>query len=64
MTRLSPATVAAMILTSPAWARVGLTVRDHRLRQRAANEVAGRIVDGLDAPEPASEDPRQMALRL
>ena len=64
MTRLSPATVATMILTSPDWARLGLTGRDHRLRQRAADEVAGRIVAGLDEPEPASEDPPQMALTL
>ena len=59
----SPATLAAMILTAPAWARVGLTVRDHRLRERAATVVAEAIVAELD-PERMPDDPRQLALTL
>ncbi|WP_366510229.1 DUF6771 family protein [uncultured Sphingomonas sp.] len=62
MERLSAPAIASMLLTAPAWARLGLTVRDERLRERAADAMAVRIVRGLgEGQEP---NPDQLTLRL
>ncbi|WP_367613616.1 DUF6771 family protein [Sphingomonas sp. AP4-R1] len=51
-----------MLLTAPTWARLGLSVRDERLRERAADAMAARIVQGLEGI--AEPDPRQLVLHL
>lgn len=48
--RLDPGRLSAIILNAPAWARVGLTVRDERLRERAADALAATIVERLREP--------------
>ena len=54
--------LALTILSAAGWARVGLTVRDERLRERAAEAMAAAIIDRLeDRPRP---DGSQLALPL
>jgi len=45
--RFSAPDLAAIILAAPAWARVGLTVRDRALRERAADCLAATILERL-----------------
>ena len=52
--------IAAAILNAPGWARVGLTMPDPVMRERAADELARAIVAGIDPP--GHED--QLALSL
>lgn len=63
MLRLSPFFIAASTLSAPARARVGITMPDPRLRERAAEELALAIVERLESP-PADHDRCQMALPL
>jgi len=48
----NPAVMASAILAAPGWARVGITVADERMRERAAQELARSIVEQL-SPAPA-----------
>ena len=54
--------VAEILINAPAWARVGLTSRDARLRERAADVLAATIVERI-APPP-ERDRNQLALPL
>jgi len=63
MERPSTSAIAASVLSAPAWALLGLTVRDPRLRERAADTLAARIAADLDGGADA-DDPRQIALPL
>lgn len=63
MITTSPAHLAQTILTAPAWARVGITAPNERLREQAAEELALAIVARLERPERVY-DARQMALPL
>ena len=58
MDYLDPLRIASALLTAPGWARVGLSVRDERMRERAAQELAKIITE----PERNNED--QFALPL
>ncbi|HEX8382879.1 MAG TPA: DUF6771 family protein [Sphingomonas sp.] len=58
-----PSYVAHSILTAPAWARLGITMADPRMRERAAEELALAIVERLDQP-PAIYDASQIPLPL
>lgn len=54
--------LSQIILNAPAWARVGLTMRDERMRERAADALAASIMERLNPlPKP---DPNQMNLPL
>ena len=56
----SPAAIASMILSAPAWVRIGLS---HKPIQRyAAEALAERIV--AEASAGGGPDPRQLALGL
>ena len=55
MERIERKTLTALLLNSPAWARVGLTVRDERLRERAAEALAETIMEHID-PSPDLRD--------
>ena len=55
--------ISEIIMGAPAWARVGLTVRDDALRERAADCLAATIVERLADREPPF-DRRQMKLPL
>jgi len=59
---LVPADLIPVILAAPAWARIGITVRDPRLRERAAETLARTILEELgDAP---TQDANQLSLAL
>jgi len=55
--------VAQSLLAAPAWAQLGLTVRDERMRERAAEALAARIASELDDDRPVYDD-RQLALPI
>lgn len=61
MDHLSPATVSAAIMSAPAFARLGLSMRDPDTRERAANVLAIAIVEQLEQPRP-DFDGNQMPL--
>jgi hypothetical protein len=62
MDRIDPARLSAAILHAPGWARVGITMPDEGLRERAASALASAIVEELDPPD--LPDRRQIALPL
>lgn len=47
MERIGRDQLSDIILAAPAWARIGLTVRDERLRERAADTLAATIIERL-----------------
>jgi hypothetical protein len=59
MERVATHHLAETILSAPAWARVGITAPNERLRQEAALELA-RTIRGEDQ----DDDPRQLVLTL
>lgn len=54
--------ITAAILTALGWTRVGLTLRDERTRERAADTIASSILDALGESPPPDRD--QLALPL
>lgn len=40
--------LANMFVAAPGWARVGLTMPDERIRERAANTLAATIIEKLE----------------
>lgn len=63
MDQLSPATVSAAIRSAPAFARLGLSMRDANMRERAADALAVAIVERLEQPRP-EHDGNQIPLPL
>jgi hypothetical protein len=61
MDRIDPQALAAALLDSPPWMRIALTVRDPRLRQRAASSLAIVLAEQL-AGTPEQHDERQLTL--
>lgn len=57
------ALLSSILLTAPAWARVGLTMRDAQMRERAADALAATIVARLEEP-PALPDRNQLCLPI
>lgn len=57
MERIDRDRLADILLNAPAWARVGLTVRDARMRERAADALAATIVERLTKPIAVDHDP-------
>ena len=55
--------LSLILLTAPTWARLGLTVRDQALRERAADALAATIISRLDEPLHVP-DRNQLALPL
>ncbi|MES2337104.1 MAG: DUF6771 family protein [Pseudomonadota bacterium] len=55
--------VARALLTSPPWQRLGIAVRDPRLREQAALALAASIVERLHQPA-IVDDPNQLSLAL
>ncbi|OQW44303.1 MAG: hypothetical protein A4S12_03575 [Proteobacteria bacterium SG_bin5] len=53
MNRITAAEVTSAILAAPAWARVGITMPDERMRERAASELAHAILVALGEASPA-----------
>lgn len=61
MERIDPQQLSEAILNAPAWARVGITMPDEKMREKAAAELAHSIVDRL-GDYPAIPDPNQLSL--
>ncbi|NNG57132.1 DUF6771 family protein [Sphingomonas paucimobilis] len=61
--QVSPESISAAIRTAPAFARLGLSMRDAAMRERAADALAAAIVEGLEHPRP-DHDGSQMTLPL
>lgn len=55
MQRIDQQELSAIILTAPAWARVGITMPDEEMREKAAAELALTIVERLSAQPFLSE---------
>jgi hypothetical protein len=55
--------LSLILQTAPAWARLGLTVRDPALRERAADALAATIINRLDEPLQV-QDRNQLPLPL
>lgn len=55
--------ISLILQTAPSWARLGLTVRDAALRERAADMLAATIVERLHEPA-ARPHQDQLALPL
>lgn len=49
------------ILTAPAWARIGITMPDKKMREKAAAELANTIKERL-TDYPGLPDPDQLSL--
>jgi len=65
MDRFAPdsAALGAAILDAPSWALIGLAMRDPRIRQRAAQEIAETVLDRMASPL-FVEHPDQLPLAL
>lgn len=53
--------ISAALLAAPAWARVGLTMIDRHMRERAADAIAASIIE---RHRDGSADPNQLMLPL
>lgn len=60
---LAAADIVPVILAAPAWARLGIAVRDPRLRARAAERLARTILEELD-DDALVRDANQLSLGL
>ncbi|WP_375404489.1 DUF6771 family protein [uncultured Sphingomonas sp.] len=63
MSHPTPSAISAAINAAPAFARLGLSVRDARLRERATDALACAIAERLEQP-PVAHDADQMTLPL
>jgi len=61
MERIDTQQLSEAILNAPAWARVGITMPDEEMREKAAAELANSILERL-SDYPAISDPNQLAL--
>ena len=59
---IDPEAIQDALVTAPAWAKIGLTVPQQRLREDAAREVATHLYRTIYAPVSADRD--QLALPL
>lgn len=61
--RLDTRRLSTILRDAPAWARIGLTMHDPRLRERAADALAATIVQRLsEEGAPATADRNQLPL--
>ena len=63
MMHVNPESVSAAIRSAPAFARLGLSMRDATMRERAADALAVAIVESLEHSRP-DHDGNQMMLPL
>jgi hypothetical protein len=62
MAHLDRTQLCEILMNAPAWARVGLTMRDPRMRERAADALAATIEDRMQPRH--HPDPGQLVLPL
>lgn len=60
MERIEREELSAILLAAPGWARVGLTMPDEHMRERAADALAATIIEKLEG----SSQPDVNQLRL
>lgn len=63
MPSLDPHALSKAILAAPAWALVGVTMPDERMRLRAADGLAHAIVEQLEQ-EDDQDGPEQLVLPI
>lgn len=63
MLRIDEADVTDAILSAPGWARVGITMPDPAMRQRAASELARAVLVGLGV-DATIDDANQLELPI
>lgn len=63
MERLDRDRISDIILNAPAWARVGLTMPDRQMRERAADTLAATIVERI-ADHDVGDDLDQLRLPI
>lgn len=61
MERIDTQQLSEAILNAPAWARVGITMPNEEMREKAAAELANSILERL-SDYPAIPDPNQLNL--
>ncbi|PNU04641.1 DUF6771 family protein [Novosphingobium guangzhouense] len=59
--RLDPHQLSEALLNAPSWAKVGLTMPERTMREKAAKELAQTIVERL-TDYPGAPDPDQLNL--
>lgn len=62
MERIDAALITDTLLKAPAWALIGLTMRDDQMREAAAAELAGFIVREIEST--SVEDRNQLILPM
>ncbi len=62
MERIERDELSAILLAAPGWARVGLTMPDERMRERAADTLAATIIEKLEGS--GQPDANQLRLPL
>jgi hypothetical protein len=62
MERIERQKLSAILLAAPGWARIGLTMPDERMRERAADTLAVTIIEKLEGSSPPDES--QLSLPL
>lgn len=62
MERIERQELSAILLAAPGWARIGLTMPDERMRERAADALAATIIEKLAGS--SSPDVNQLNLPL
>lgn len=62
MKRIERDELSAILLAAPGWARVGLTMPDEGMRERAADTLAATIIEKLEGSSPP--DVNQLRLPL
>ncbi|KTR82510.1 hypothetical protein NS277_13450 [Novosphingobium barchaimii] len=63
MSQLDPHAISEAILAAPAWALIGVTMADERMRLRAADGLAHAIVEQLERDDD-QEDVKQLSLPI
>ncbi len=64
MSQLDPRALSEAILAAPAWALVGVTMPEERMRLRAADSLAQSIVEQLNQCETLSDNVDQLTLPI
>ncbi len=62
MERIERQALSAILLAAPGWARVGLTMPDEKMRERAADTQAATIIEKLEGSSPPNVN--QLSLPL
>ncbi|KEZ19415.1 hypothetical protein CP98_01936 [Sphingobium yanoikuyae] len=62
MERIERQQLSAILLAAPDWARVGLTMPDEHMRERAADTLAATIIEKLEGRSEPDVDQLRLPL--